>query len=131
MAVGSKFWMARVREMDDKFQRLTGREAWGHLSIPSKGDERWTFADGTVCKSGPEARDYMATLMWLAADSPEKLPYPFDQPLEPSQDLRILNGWLTEEQVALWADGEPTIQQRAEGAMNVIREWRKNPPEDG
>jgi hypothetical protein len=90
----SEFWVARVKELDEKFQRLTGREAWGHLSLPTPTQQRWTFADGTVVHSGEAARDYMSTLLYLAAVTPEKLPYPFDQELTPEQDLRVINGWV-------------------------------------
>jgi hypothetical protein len=80
--------LARIRELDARFQRLTGREAFGYVSAPTPTSERWVFQDGSVCLSAREALDYMSTLVWLATNEPAKLPFPFDQPLPPERDLR-------------------------------------------
>lgn len=83
----------QLREMDEKFQRLTGREAFGYLSKPTPGTWRYVFQDGTISTTPAKAVDYMSTLLYLAAVSPEKLPPPWDQPLPPEHDLRVINGW--------------------------------------
>lgn len=112
--------IAATKEMDARFQRLTGREALGYIAEPMRNQWRIAFGDGTVCTSPTEARNYMATLLALAESNPGELPYPFDQELTPEQDLRVLNGW-----------GEPSREQRVQGAMQAVREWRENPPKEG
>lgn len=85
--------LAQIQQLDARFQRLTGREAFGYVSAPTPTSERWVFQDGSVCLSAQEALGYMTTLVELAANEPAKLPYPFDQPLSPEQDLRVINKW--------------------------------------
>ena len=84
---------AQVRALDEQFQRLTGREGFGWASQPTPGSWRIAFGDGTVVTSWPQAHVYMTELVRLARDEPDNLPYPFDQPLTPEQDLRVINGW--------------------------------------
>lgn len=93
MATNDELMIFAAQELDRIFQRLTGREAFGHVSQPTPSTWRIAFGDGTVCTSPREARDYMQTLLWLAQNRPAKLPYPFDQELTPEQDLRVINGW--------------------------------------
>lgn len=93
MATNDELRLTSIKQMDERFQRLTGREAFGYASQPTPTTWRITFADGTVCTSMRDAQDYMSSLVWLAANQPGKLPYPFDQELTPEQDLRVINGW--------------------------------------
>lgn len=84
--------IAHIREMDAQFQRLTGREAFGHVSQPTPTSWRFTFADGQVLTSPREARDYMSTLLYLAKNHPAGLPYPLGEPLPPQWDVRRNGG---------------------------------------
>lgn len=85
---------ARIRELDEQFQHLTGREAYGHASQPTPGSWRITFATGVVCLSPEEAVSYMSGLLAVARHDPKQLPFPLDQELTPEQDLRVINGWV-------------------------------------
>ncbi len=81
--------LVEIRKLNEKFIALTGREAFGHLSQPTKTSQRWTFNDGTVWTQPKDAYNYMVSLVAQAATDPQNLPYPFDQPLTPEQDLRV------------------------------------------
>lgn len=85
---------ARIRELDEQFQHLIGREAYGHASQPTPGTWRIAFATGVVCLSPEEAESYMVGLLAVARQDPKQLPYPLDQELTPEQDLRVINGWV-------------------------------------
>jgi len=77
-----------IKALDAQFQALTGRQAFGHVSAPTPTSERWTFHDGSVFTKPQQAYVYMLGLLRLAESHPSLLPYPWDQPLGPGQDLR-------------------------------------------
>jgi hypothetical protein len=80
-----------IKDMDHRFQRLTGREAFGYISHPTPTQTRVVFHDGSVKLSLDEAHAYMRALLGEAEAG--TLRYPFDQELTPEQDLRVINGW--------------------------------------
>lgn len=82
--------IARIKFMDEQFQQLTGREAFGYVSNPTPTTPRLTFHDGTVCLTYEEAHQHMYDLLDKAQNDPGSLPYPFDQELTPEQDLRLI-----------------------------------------
>lgn len=85
--------IAQIKTMDREFQHLTGREAFGYVSKPTKTTTKVVFQDGHVCLSMPEGHAYMTRLLATAVNDPAKLPYPWDQDLPPEQDLRLIHGW--------------------------------------
>lgn len=80
-----------IKDMDRRFQRLTGREAFGYVSAPTPAQQRFVFHDGSVKLSIDEAHSFMTSL--LAQAEAGTLSYPWDQELTPEQDLRVINGW--------------------------------------
>lgn len=119
MASNDELRLLSIKEMDRRFQRLTGREAFGHISKPAHNVWRVAFGDGTVCTSMKDAQDYMSSLVWLAENNPGALPYPFDQELTPEQDLRVINGWI---RVEIPPGGIVSGQHRVQAMMEAAEE---------
>lgn len=85
--------ITEIQTLDREFQHLTGREAFGYVSQPTKTTTKVVFQDGHVCLTMAEGHAYMAGLLTTATNDPANLPYPLDQELTPEQDLRVINGW--------------------------------------
>lgn len=85
--------ITEIKTMDREFQHLTGREAFGYVSQPTKTTTRVVFQTGHVCLSMAEGHAYMVGLLATAKNNPADLPYPLDQDLAPAHDLRVIHGW--------------------------------------
>lgn len=73
------YLIAKIKEMDDEFQQLRGKPAFGYVSAPTETSERITFQDGTVKLKMVDAYAYMTELLELARTNPDKLPWPLNE----------------------------------------------------
>lgn len=74
-----------IHWMDEEMETLIGRKVFGHLSHPTPDSTRITFGDGHVCFTVAEAQQYMFSLLATARDNPSKLPWPLNEPVNPSR----------------------------------------------